>query len=253
MFSEFRKLIVPNIISNLSVPLVSLVDVGIMGHLSNSSYIISIGLGVTIFNFLFWSFGFLRMSTTGLIANSFGKSDWNKLSDWTLRSLLIAFFLGLVIILFQKPIVELAISLMRTNETVSNQIELYLSVRIWSAPATLLSYVFLGWFIGIQNSRLVLFFNLILNASNIIISYWLVYFFEMEIVGVAYGSLIAQYLAIFLTTPILLKRIKFANSLKTALGNKYEWLSLFKLNGDIFVRTLCLISVLSFIKIELAS
>lgn len=253
MFSEFRKLIIPNIISNLSIPLVSLVDVGIMGHLSDSSYIIAIGLGVTVFNFLFWSFGFLRMSTTGLIANSFGKNNQFSLSLWSIRSFMLAVIIGLILLIFQDAIIHFSLLLIDTTPAISEQLGLYLKIRIWSAPATLLSYVYLGWFIGYQNSRWVLIFNLILNVSNVILSYVFVFHLNLNIEGVAYGSLIAQYLAVILMTPILLKRLNFSASVRLVFTNKTEWMLLFKMNGDIFLRTLCLIGVLSFLKVELAA
>lgn len=239
-------------ISNLSVPLVSLVDVGLMGHMTDSSYIIAIGLGVTIFNFLFWSFGFLRMSTTGLIAKSYGQNDQYHLTKWTIKSLLIAISLGLLIVLLQDFIIQMSIFLIDSNAFISEKIKVYLEIRIWSAPATLVSYVYLGWFIGFQRSNLVLLFNVILNVSNILLSYILVFHLNMNIEGVAIGSLFAPYLAVLVTTPFIFRQIDHKKII-TILKEKKDWTVLFQLNLNIFIRTVCLIFVLSFLKVKLSS
>jgi MATE family multidrug resistance protein len=251
MNKEILKLAIPNVLSNLSIPLVSLVDVSLMGHLSSSSYIIAIGMGVMIFNFIYWSFGFLRMGTTGMISQAYGANDFERTIQVLKQSLIIG-FVGAVLLLFsQSYILQLSNFLIDSNSNIRGLIHEYFSIRIWAAPATILTYVFTGWFLGMQNSKSVLYLTLIVNFGNALLSYLFVFVFDMDIRGVAWGTLIAQYaglaFCLLYFKSIYIEYFKF--SLKRGNSILFGINKLLFLNGNIFIRTFLLIFVLSVFKV----
>ena len=148
MNKEILKLATPNILANLSVPLLSVVDVALMGHLSDESYILSIGFGVMIFNFIYWAFGFLRMGITGMTAQEVGKGDVNESYRLLFRGLTIAFLGAALLFVFKDMLLQLSLYLIDSNTKVDHQITTYFNVRIYAAPATLGLYAFIGWFLG---------------------------------------------------------------------------------------------------------
>jgi len=247
MNKEILRLAIPNIISNVSVPMLSTVDTILMGHLSGL-HLGAVGIGSMIFNFLYWNFGFLRMGTTGLTAQSFGRKDEKEMGVVLGRALLTAVSIGLILILIQQPFWEIGSVLMNVSPDHMNLVEQYFSIRILAAPATLALYSLMGWYFGMQNALYPLWITIFLNLVNIILSALLVLHFGMEVKGVAFGTLIAQYLGVifaivllFHKYPALLKQIVFK-----AILVKSEFFAFFKLNKDIFIRTLCLSFVFAF-------
>ena len=152
MYKEFIKLTVPNVLTNLTVPLVSLVDVVLMGHMDDSNYIIAIGLGVALFNLLYWSFGFLRMGTTGQVAQSFGKGDAIEIQRILIKGICIATLLGLIFILVQQPILYLIEEGIDVSNSTFLLIKEYFDIRIYTAPASILLFVINGWLLGLHKS-----------------------------------------------------------------------------------------------------
>lgn len=251
MNKEILKLAIPNILANLSVPLLSLVDVALMGHLGSESYILAIGFGVMIFNFIYWAFGFLRMGITGMTAQEFGRGDTTEAYRLLFRGLLIAFGGALLLILFQQPLLDLSFYLIDSTERVHQEISAYFNIRIYAAPATIGLYAFIGWFMGKQNANLTMAITIILNVLNAGISYYLVTYLHMGTKGVAIGTVCAQYLGFLLA--VLAFIYYYRKDLTKAAFQQILELSAIKkfvgVNADILIRTLCLIFSLSFFKV----
>lgn len=251
MNKEILKLAIPNILANLSVPLLSVVDVALMGHLNGEAYILSIGFGVMIFNFIYWAFGFLRMGITGMTAQEVGRGNTTEAYRLLFRGLLIAFSGALLLFVAKDSLLQLALYLIDSNESVNQQITTYFDIRIYAAPATLGLYAFIGWFLGKQNSALAMVVTIAVNLFNAFISYYLVTYLNLETGGVAYGTVMAQYLGFVLATVFFIvfyrKELK-----KEAFENIFEITAIKKfvgVNADILIRTLCLIFALSFFKV----
>lgn len=241
MNKEILRLAIPNILSNISVPLLSTVDTVLMGQLS-ALHLGAVGIGAMIFNFIYWNFGFLRMGTTGITAQSYGKKSPKTILLTLGRALFIAFLLAGLIMLFQIPFGQLSFYLMNLSPEQLPLVEKYFYIRIWAAPATLALYAFMGWFFGMQNAIYPLILTIIINVVNIICSIFFIKYLGLDVEGVAYGTVIAQYVGLLLA--ILLFFIKYRyllTHLSTAAILKWEELRQFlSINSDIFIRTLCL-------------
>ena len=248
---EILKLAIPNILANLSIPMLSLVDVALMGHLSDESYILSIGFGVMIFNFIYWAFGFLRMGITGMTAQEVGRGDVNEAYRLLFRGLIIAFAGALLLFVFKDVLLQFSIFLIDSNDGVNNEITTYFNIRIYAAPATLGLYAFIGWFLGKQNATIAMVVTIAVNVLNAFISYYLVTYLTMGTKGVAYGTVIAQYAGLFLATILFIVYYK-KEIQQEAFQNIFEIKAIKKfisVNSDILIRTLCLIFSLSFFKV----
>lgn len=244
------RLAVPNIVSNLTVPLLGMADFALMGHLKTDSvvYVGAVALGTTIFNVLYMSLGFLRMGTSGFTAQSFGARDDKALHLGLQRSLLVALLLAFGLILLQVPIQWVAFKLLDGSTQVTSLARQYFYIRIYAAPATLMLYGFYGWFLGMQNARIPMTIAIVVNSVNIGLNFLFVYTFHMHSNGVALASVIAQYTGLLLAIWFLFKKYKvFARRIALKILLKKEGLIIFfKVNGDIFIRTLLLIFVLTF-------
>jgi len=244
------RLAVPNIVSNLTVPLLGMADFALMGHLKTDSvvYVGAVALGTTIFNVLYMSLGFLRMGTSGFTAQSFGARDNKALHLGLHRSLLVALLLAFGLILLQVPIQWAAFKLLDGSSQVTSLARQYFYIRIYAAPATLMLYSFYGWFLGMQNARIPMAIAILVNSVNIGLNFLFVYAFHMHSNGVALASVIAQYTGLLLAIWFLFKKYKaFAQRIALKILMKKEGLMIFfKVNGDIFIRTLLLIFVLTF-------
>lgn len=255
MNREVLRLAVPNIISNLSVPLLGVVDTALVGHLEEVHYLGAIAVGGMIFNFIFWGFGFLRMGTTGLTAQAFGEEDRTESVVTLVRALLVAGGLAFLILLLQAWIVDLAFLVIDTTPEVEEYTRIYYDIRIWTAPATLGLYAISGWFLGMQNARYPMIVMIVLNSLNVILDLLFVHFWGMHVDGVAWGTLIARYSGLLLA--VLLLVWKYGDWLK-AWSRARLWQlqairKFFSVNRDIFIRTLCLIFTFSFFTAKSAS
>lgn len=252
MNREILKLAIPNILTNLSVPLVSIVDLALMGRMPSSHYIIAIGFGTVIFNFLYWAFGFLRMGTTGMVSQAFGKQNQAETIQLLLKGLIISLIAGIVLLIFQKGIAHLSILIIDPDDIIIAPLNLYFKYRIYAAPATISIYVISGWLMGMQDSKSAMVIAIAINGINTLLSYLLVYSFNLDIAGVALGTVIAQYAGILISIIILFKKYKlnlFRLNWKSAFTSS-GWKEFILVNGNIFVRTICLIFVLSFFKTQ---
>lgn len=248
MNRKILNLAIPNIISNLSVPLLGAVDTALVGHLEEAYYLGAIAVGSMIFNFIFWGFGFLRMGTTGLTAQAFGKEDSTDSIMTLARALTVAGVLGILIVLLQAWIADFSFWMIEASPEVERYTRIYFEIRIFTAPATLCLYAINGWFLGMQNARYPMIVAIFLNSLNIGLDVLFVYGMGMTVDGVALGTLIARYAGVTLAVILLL--YKYHNWLK---GYVHDLLleveaikKFFSVNRDIFIRTLCLIFTFSF-------
>jgi len=248
MNRDILRLAIPNIISNITVPLLSMVDMAIVGHLSLEVYIGAIATATLIFNFMYWSFSFLRMGTSGFTAQAYGAENKKEASTILLRSLLIAFTAGLLIIIFQHVIFHLAFRVIKASPEVILYAGNYFDIYIWAAPAVLGMYAFSGWFVGMQDARTPMYIAIATNIINIALSLTFVYGLNMNIEGVALGSAIAQVSGFFLAFIIWFFKYKEIriNIDFSRLKHLSAYIPFFKVNTDIFIRTMLLIAVTTF-------
>ena len=230
-------------LSNVSVPLVGIVDTAVVGHLPNATFIGAVALGAVVFSFLYWGFGFLRMGTTGLVAQDMGARDFDELRATLTRSLILALILGLAILALRNPAGELAFWALDVSAMVEGFAKQYYRVRVFAAPATLVNYVILGFAIGVQNTRAALALMLLLNITNVLLDLLFVIGFGWGVEGVAAASVISEYTAALFG--LLLMR-----QMLSRLGGRWQPYRLFDrhrlktllgVNLNIFVRTLCLL------------
>ena len=254
MNKQILRLAIPNIITNITVPLLGMVDTAIVGHLKSDNgldYIGAIAVGTMIFNIIYWNFGFLRMGTSGFTAQAYGANDKKEQANILLRASAIAIVAALLLIICQKPIGQLSLMLIEDKNSVGALALSYFAVRIWAAPATLGMYALKGWFIGMQDSKNPMWISIIINILNIVFSFVFVFYLDMSIQGVAWGTVIAQYGGLITTLVIWKRKYGYISeyfNLKEALSiDKMK--QFFKINSDIFLRTLCLIIVTSYFTI----
>ncbi|MEM9260987.1 MAG: MATE family efflux transporter, partial [Bacteroidota bacterium] len=277
MNREILRLAVPNILSNISVPLISSYDTILMGGLGGE-HIAAVGLGSMAFNFVYWNFGFLRMSTTGLTAQAYGKEDEGGQLATLVRAGALALIISVLLLVLQYPLAELTHWLLNLRAEQVAMVDEYFYIRLLAAPAALLQMTLLGWFFGRQNAVFPLVLTVIVNLGNMAMSYYLVRQLDWGIAGVAWGTVAAQYVGLLLGVVLLWIEIRSAkftslpwgksnpaapNPSLHPLGEQSEHQHFDKLSGDqlrpeapslrdflainrdIFIRTVCL--TLSFI------
>ena len=248
MNRRILHLAIPSIVSNITVPLLGLVDVTIVGHLGATAYIGAIAVGGLLFNILYWNFGFLRMGTSGLTSQAYGRKDKDAEIRVLVQAVSVGLFSALAMLILQYPIERLAFRLWDTSAEVEQYAVTYFRICIWGAPAVLAQYGFTGWFIGMQNSRYPMYIAIVMNVINIVCSSCFVFLFGMKVEGVALGTVVAQYSGVMMALGLwfynykeLWGRITFKGSLQLIAMRRF-----FAVNRDIFLRTLCLIGVTTF-------
>lgn len=243
MNRKILRLAIPNIISNLSVPLLGAIDTAVVGRLEHVYYLGAIAVGSIIFDFIFWGFGFLRMGTTGMVAQAYGAQEERKTRIILFRVLLVAAASSLLILLIQYPLIEVSLYLVNASPEVEEYTRLYYHIRIFAAPATLALFGLNGWFLGMQNSTYPMIVTIFLNLVNIVLNLIFVFRFNMTVDGVATGSLVASFLALGLAFFLYKRRyggVKL-NIKWDELIEAEELKKFFSVNRDIVIRTLCLI------------
>ena len=248
MNRRILHLAIPSIVSNITVPLLGLVDVTIVGHLGATAYIGAIAVGGLLLNILYWNFGFLRMGTSGLTSQAYGRKDKEAEIRVLVQAVSVGLFSALAMLILQYPIERLAFRLLDTSAEVEQYAVTYFRICIWGAPAVLAQYSFTGWFIGMQNSRYPMYIAIVMNVINIVCSSCFVFLFKMKVEGVALGTVVAQYSGVMMALGFwyynykeLRGRITFKGSLQLIAMRRF-----FAVNRDIFLRTLCLIGVTTF-------
>src|SRR5690606_12460868 len=245
---------VPVMISNVTTPLLGVVDTGVVGRIPDPAYIGAVAIGALIFTFVFWAFGFLRMGTTGLTAQAHGAGDAGEVLAVLGRALLIAAAAGGAIILLERPIGAAAFAILDGSERVESLARDYFQIRIWAAPVTLVNYALLGWFIGLGRTDLGLVLQLLLNVTNIALDVLFVLGFGWDVRGVALGTLLAETAAAaaglaiaWREAPRLGGRLSLDRVLIPARLKRT-----FMVNVDIMVRTLALLAVFVWFNAESA-
>ena len=249
MNREILRISIPSIVTNITVPLLGMVDLAIVGHIGDAGYIAAIALATMVFNLIYWNFGFLRAGTTGLTAQAFGAEDKEEYLNVLVRGIAIALSAAVLLLLLQWPIALLCKRFIHSSPTTIDLMLTYFYIRIWAAPATISLYVLKGWFLGMQNAASPMWIATILNLVNIVFSLLFVYAFDAGIAGVAWGSVVAQYSGLLLAIIIWIRRyghlwhdIRWRAALQLR-----KMVRFFKVNADIFLRSLCLIAVFTFI------
>ena len=242
------RLAVPNMISNIVIPLQGMVDVAIAGRIGEDVNIAALSIGVTIFNFIYWNCAFLRMGTSGITAQAFGAGDRRECANMLVRALWLAFVMAFVLVALRKPAGDFSLYVMQGSEAVRCVAGEYFFVRIWAAPASITLFALQGWFIGMQDARtpmLVAILSVIVNAT---FSLLFVFRFGMGIAGIALGTVVAQYAG--LLTSCVLWYVKYREymhffdlreSLRLAPVVRF-----LHVNKDIFLRTACVVAVYTF-------
>lgn len=243
MHKNILRIALPSIMSNITVPLLALADTTIAGHLGQTAFIGAIAVGGMLFNMTYWLFGFLRMGTGGLTAQAFGAGHRDEVYRILMQAAAVAGTLAGLILLLQRPVCDVAFRLMDASPEVEHYARRYFFILVWGAPAVLGQYVLTGWFLGMQDARSPMYVAVSQNAVNVCASLFLVLVLGWKVEGVAAGTLAAQYFGLAAALRIWRKRYRpahrpaFRESMtRTALGR------FFRVNRDIFLRTLCLVA-----------
>ncbi|KHF40660.1 damage-inducible protein F [Halalkalibacter okhensis] len=234
---------VPLIISGISTPILGAVDTAVVGQIPDPASLGGVAIGAVIFNTMYWLLGFLRVSTSGFTAQAEGAKDQNEILLSFLRPMIMAVLFGLIFILLQQPILQLALRLLGGSENVSGFAATYFSIRIWSAPFILLSYVMIGWLIGMGKVRLALATQITMNVLNIILDIVFVLGLGMGVSGVAYATLISEVSAVILGAWFIVyaNREKIAQINMQMILQSTQVIKMLKVNRDLFLRTVCLL------------
>ena len=249
MNKSILKIALPSILTNVTVPLLGLVDTAIVGHLGSAAYIGAIALGTTLMSMAYWGFGFLRMSTGGLTAQAVGEGSRERCFAILTRSLTWALLIAAILLLLQVPLLNAVLYFAEGTKEVQALAATYFRILIWGAPAVLCLSSINGWFIGMQNATFPLLIAVVQNLMNILLSCIFVFGLGWSIKGVALGTLIAQYIGLLLALSLILRfrPLPKTKDLRTALGKSSLLDTTFlRMNRDIFLRTLCLLAVTSY-------
>lgn len=240
---KILRLAVPAVVTNVTTPLLALCDVAIVGHMGAAVYIAAIAVGGTMFNMLYWLCGFLRMGSSGTTAQACGTGNLDEAYTILARALSMGFILGILFILLRHPLAGAIMWLVdASGETRQMALE-YFFILIWGAPAVLGTFALTGWFLGMQNSRIPMWVSIFINVANIAVSLTLVLGLGFKIEGVAYGTLIAQWSGFLLAIIIGLVHFGVRKVTFAAIIDLDQLKRFFRINSDIFLRTLCLVAV----------
>ncbi|MDH3532372.1 MAG: MATE family efflux transporter [Gammaproteobacteria bacterium] len=243
------RIAAPMILSNISVPLLGMVDTGVTGHLESPVYLGAVAVGSTVFGFLYTGMNFLRMGTTGIAAQRFGADDNDGLRVSLGQALIVSLLIAIVLIGLQLPIGTFAMRLIGAEPEVQSFALQYFSIRIWSAPGTLANFVLVGWFLGLQNARVPLLIFLTVNISNIVLDLVFVVILGMKVDGVALASVIAEYagLSVGLGFAATALRDRAGHWPFARLFNARAYAAFFAVNTNLFIRTMALMFTFAFV------
>ena len=230
----------PIILSNLSTPLLGIVDTAVIGNLGDPALIGAIALGGIIFSFLYWGFGFLRMGTTGMVAQAMGASDQEEANTCLYRAAILGMGIGIILLLLQIPLGLLSFAVFDASQEVENHAKQYFDIRIWTAPLSLCHLAIIGYLLGTQDTRSVLIIQLVLNGMNILLDILFVVILDWGVPGVAFATVLSEFLALGLGLIIVSKKIEISFP-PVDLFNVEKLKKMILVNRDIMIRTLCLI------------
>ena len=249
--SQILRLAIPSILANITIPLVGIVDTAIVGHIANATYIGGIAIGTMLFDLLYWNFGFLRVGTSGMTAQAYGRGDGVECARLLTQSVSIALIGAAVLWLIQWLFVTAVLAIVPCSTEVAAFAREYFFIRIWAAPATLSLMAFKGWFIGMQDTVSPMITDIVVNVVNMTVSYVLAVYTPLEALGVAYGTLVAQFTGLLLALVICMFKYKtvmreivrqLCDKAIKLLGDK-EMKRFMSLNANLFVRSLCFMVV----------
>jgi len=241
---RFFRLAIVNILSNLLVPLAGLISIAFLGHLMEIRHLAGVTLSTVLFNYIYRTLGFLRMGTTGMTAQAVGREDQEEVLLTGLRNALIALGLGITILILQYPLQELGFALLSATSEVKSSGQAYYQTRIWAAPATLLNFVLIGWFLGREHSGKVLILSAVANAANVLLDYLYIIRWGWESAGAGLAIAVSQYLMLLVGMIFVAREVQFKEVRAVAgrLFDPSDLKAVFALNGDIFVRTFAFLS-----------
>ena len=245
MNREILRIALPNIISNITVPIMGIVSTMIAGHLGDSVATIgALAIGVSIFNFIYWNCSFIRMGTSGITAQAFGAGDNRTTTLMLARAVLVAIVLGVIMLIFQRPLGLVALKMMNGGEMVAD----YFFARIWAVPAGVLLFGLNGWLTGMQNAVIPMVVAIFVNIIHIACSLWFAFPLGMGIVGIAYASVVAQWTGVVITGAITWwhYRKRFVPITWREVVDMQAMREFFVINRDIIVRTLCIVAAYTF-------
>ena len=246
MNKQILRLAIPSILANITIPLVGLVDTAIVGHISDAHAIGGIAIGTMLFDLLYWNFGFLRVGTSGMTAQAFGRGDKGQCARLLTQSVSIALIGAALIWLLQWLFVTAALAIVPCSDEVAHFARQYFFIRVWAAPATLSLMALKGWFIGMQDTVSPMITDMVVNVVNMVVSYVLAVFTPMGALGVAMGTVIAQFTGLTLALILLISKYRHVFrglSLWQLARDMQGMRSLIKLNANLFVRSLCFMIV----------
>ncbi|MDH5241912.1 MAG: MATE family efflux transporter [Gammaproteobacteria bacterium] len=251
---DMWRIAAPMILSNISVPLLGMVDTGVTGHLEDPAYLGAVAIGATIFTFIYMGMNFLRMGTTGIAAQSFGADDNDGLRASLGQALIVGLIIALALIALHVPLGRIALDLLGGDADTQAFAAEYFSIRIWSAPGTLANFALVGWFIGLQNARVPLLIFLTINLTNIALDLLFVIVFGMKVDGVALASVIAEYSGFAVGASFALSELRKREGHwpLARLTSISEYTAFFSVNANLFVRTMALMFTLSFVTAQSA-
>ena len=238
----FLSLMIPFILSTITQPLLGAADIAVVGKLNNVNYISGVSIGTFIFNTIYWIFGFLRVSTTAFSAQSSHYSDKKRVSDIFFRPIMIALFISLIMVIFQNIIFESSMKFINPDINIQKVAYTYFKILIWGAPFVLTNYVLLGWLMGLGNIKASMTMQISGNLLNIILDIIFVTVFNFKVEGVAYATLISQIFSTFLGVYFIFPYTYHKYIDLKSIINKKELISIFCVNRDLMVRTICLVS-----------
>ena len=242
---QIFRLSLPIFFSNMAIPLVGIVDTGLMGHMENEKFLIAASISTTFLTMIFWSFGFLRMGTVGLISQALGKADYRELVYIIIRNILIAVFISILIIILKPLLLHFLNQIIVTSTETRDYIDEYISIRVFSAPAELITYVLIGFYLGIQKTFISSLLIIISSLLNIFLSIYFVTELNLDVSGIALGTLIAFYITTIIfsiyTYFLIIKRFKIIPRFNNKIiFNFKKILKLLNINLNIFIRTILL-------------
>ena len=246
MNKQILRLAIPSILANITIPLVGLVDTAIVGHISDAHAIGGIAIGTMLFDLLYWNFGFLRVGTSGMTAQAFGRGDKEQCARLLTQSVSIALIGAALIWLLQWLFVTAALAIVPCSDEVAHFARQYFFIRVWAAPATLSLMGLKGWFIGMQDTVSPMITDMVVNVVNMLVSYVLAVYTPMGALGVALGTVIAQFTGLTLALILLISKYRHVFrglSLWHLARDMQGMRSLIKLNANLFVRSLCFMIV----------
>ncbi len=246
---DMWRIAAPMILSNISVPLLGMVDTGVTGHLDSPTYLGGVAIGGTIFTFLYLGMNFLRMGTTGIAAQNYGAGDYDALRVSLGQALIVSLGIALLILLLQAPLGAVSLTLLGGDAETQAHAATYFSIRVWSAPGTLANYALIGWFLGLQNARVPLYVFLTINLTNIVLDLLFVIGLGMDVDGVALASVIAEYTGLALGVTFALRELRRhpGRWIRERLTKLSAYMAFFSVNANLFVRTMALMFTFAFV------